>query len=339
MLKKSLSIIMCVLLALALFAGCGKKETAAPAAPAENTQQTTETKKIKVGFSNASVSNTWRVGMLDALKKEVANHPEIELLVTDANDNTAKQITDVDDLLTKGIDMLLISPATADAVNPAIEKAFDKGIPVVVFDRECTTDKITSFVETSDYELGKTSAKRMVELLTKKNGSAKGNIVIIQGFMGSGPQINRQKGFDEVLAQYPDIKVVGNQAADFQRSKGMQVMENFLQANKQIDGILSQSGESLCGAIDAVDAAKRGDGMIYVGVDGYNGLLKLIKSGKVDSTVLLPVRISAESLNVGLKALKGEKVDKKVELEVIQVTKDNVDKYLDANADDGAWTY
>lgn len=333
MLKRLVSLGVCLLLTGTLLVGCGKTQQTA-GAPASS-----ETKKIKVGFSNASVSNTWRVGMYDALKAEVAKNPNVELLYTDANDNAAKQNSDVDDLLSKGIDILLISPCTEDALNPAIEKAYEKKIPVIVFDRKSSTDKYTSFVETSDYEIAKVSAKRMVELLTKKNGSAKGNIVIIQGFMGCGPQIAREKGFEEVLKAYPDIKVVSNQAADFQRSKGMQVMENMLQANSKIDGILSQSGESLAGAIEAVDAAKRGDGMIYVGVDGYNGLLKLIKSGKVDSTTLLPVGVSAEALKIGLKALNGEKVDKAVELPVIQITKDNVDKYVDMNADDGKWTY
>ncbi|MHB8065440.1 MAG: substrate-binding domain-containing protein [Ruminiclostridium sp.] len=343
MLKRLISAMVCISMMAIIFAGCGSTPAADSSTSSTANSSTDSTapseKHYKIGFSNASVSNTWRVAMYDMMKEEAAKHPEIELLYTDANDNTGKQNSDVDDLLAKGIDALLISPSTEAALNPAIEKAFATGIPVIVFDRRPTTDKYTTFVVTDDVINGQLSAQRLVDQLTKKNGSAKGNVALIQAFMGSGPQIDRFKGINDVLSKYPDIKIVADQPADFQRAKGQSVMENILMANKEIDAVISESGESLAGALDAMKVAKRLDGMIIENVDGYNGILKAIKNGVVDSTSLFPASLGKEALLATLKVLNGEKLEKLTKLPNIQVTKDNVDQYVDMNADDGKWTY
>lgn len=331
--RKLVSLVASIAL-ISMLAGC----SSTPTPTSTGTSTPAPAKVFKIGFSNASVSNTWRVAMYDMMKQEAAKHPNVELLYTDANDNSAKQNSDVDDLLAKGIDELLIAPATEAALNPAIEKAYAKGIPVIVFDRRPTTDKYTTFVVTDDVINGQMSAQKLVDQLTKKFGTAKGNVVIIQGFLGSGPQVDREKGIMDVLSKYPDIKVVAKQAADFQRAKGQSVMENILQANKNIDAVISESGESLAGAIDAMKAANRLNGMIIENIDGYNGILKAIKAGTVDSTTLFQASLGKEALLAGLKALNGEKLDKLTSLPNIQVTKDNVDKYVDMNAEDGAWT-
>lgn len=347
MAKRLISVVAVLAIMLSLFAGCGRADqnggpqgtvedtTTAPATTAEPA----EPEKITIGFSNASVSNTWRVAMYDMMKAEAAKYPNVELLYTDANDNAAKQNTDVDDLLAKGIDMLLISPSTEAALNPAIEKAFASGIPVIVFDRRPTTDKYTTFVVTDDVKNGELSAQLLVDKLTEKNGSPKGNVVVIQAFMGSGPQIDRYKGIRNILDKYPEIKIVADQPADFQRAKGQTVMENILQANKEIDAVISESGESLAGAIDAMKSANRLEGMILVNIDGYNGILKYIKDGTVAGTTLFPAGLGKEAFLTGLKVLDGETVDKLTALPNILVTKDNVDQYVDMDAEEGAWTY
>lgn len=331
--RKLLSILLVLAMMLALLAGCGTTDD--PATPGGDD----EGEKFVIGFSNASVSNTWRVAMYEMLMAEAENHPNVEILYTDANDNTAKQNTDVDDLLARGIDALLISPATEAALNPAIEKAFDAGIPVIVFDRRPTTEKYTSFVVTDDVINGEMSAQKLVDMLIAKNGEPKGNVVVIQGYMGSGPQIDRMQGINNVLNQYPEIKIVADQAADFQRSKGQAVMENILMANQDIDAVISQSGESLAGAIDAIKEANRLEGMIIVNIDGYNGILKAIKDGTVEATTLFPAGLGKEALLVALKALGGESVEKLTKLPNILVDASNVDQYVDMNAEDGAWTY
>ncbi|MCL4386117.1 MAG: substrate-binding domain-containing protein [Cyanobacteria bacterium] len=313
-------------------------------AAATTAAETTTAKKLPViGFSNASVSNTWRVAMWDMLRaqldKDKADGKIKDYYYVDGEDNDAKQAAGTEDMLNKGIDLLLIAPATESSLDSVIEKAYDSGIPVIVFDRRCTTDKYTTFVVTDDVKNGEMAAQRMVELLTEANGAPKGDIVVIQGWVGSGPQIDRQKGIDNVLSKYPDIKQIAKPDSKFQRSEGKKAMADVLTRFKHIDGIISHSGEGLCGALEAVDEAGRTDCKLITCIDGYNGVLKLIKSGRVDSTYLFPARLGLEAYLVGMKVLAGEKVDKVTYLPNIKVDKSNVDQYVNMNGDDGLWTY
>ncbi len=296
-----------------------------------------------IGFSNASVSNTWRVAMWDMLRAQLDQDKAAgkikDYYYVDGEDNDAKQAAGTEDMLNKGIDLLLIAPATESSLDSVIEKAYDSGIPVIVFDRRCTTDKYTTFVVTDDVVNGEMAAQRMVELLTEANGAPKGDIVVIQGWVGSGPQIDRQKGIDNILSQYPDIKQIAQPDSKFQRSEGKKTMADVLTRFKKIDGIISHSGEGLCGALEAVDEAGRTDCKLITCIDGYNGVLKLIKAGRVDSTYLFPARLGLEAYLVGLKVLAGESVEKVTYLPNIKVDQSNVDQYVVMDGDDGLWTY
>ena len=350
MLKKLFAVIVGVVL-LALVVGCTTQTTTTTAAPtttaaAETTAAPTTTAAAKlpvIGFSNASVSNTWRVAMWDMLREQLDKDKAAgkikDYYYVDGEDNDAKQAAGTEDMLNKGIDLLLIAPATESSLDSVIEKAYDSGIPVIVFDRRCTTDKYTTFVVTEDVKNGEMAAQRMVELLTEANGAPKGDIVVIQGWVGSGPQIDRQKGIDNVLSKYPDIKQIAKPDSKFQRSEGKKTMADVLTRFKKIDGIISHSGEGLCGALEAVDEAGRTDCKLITCIDGYNGVLKLIKTGRVDSTYLFPARLGLEAYLVGMKVLAGEKVDKVTYLPNIKVDKTNVDQYVKMDGDDGLWTY
>ena len=294
---------------------------------------------FKVGFANASVSNPWRVAMLQMLEAEAARHPEVELFCTDANDDAARQVRDVEELMARGIDLLLIAPATVDALNRAIEGAYAGGTPVIVFDRRCSTDRYTVYVEVDDVRNGEISAQSLVDQLGRKFGAPRGSIVIIQAMMGTGPQVDRQKGILNVLSRYPEIRVIAQPAADYNRAKAKEVMQELLRAHDRIDAVISHEGSMTVGAYEAVERAGRADGMIIVGIDGYNGLLKLIKTGKIESTVLYPAGLGAEALLVGLRILSGESIPKRVLLPNVRVTQVNVDAYVDVARPDDAWTY
>ncbi|MHB8280231.1 MAG: substrate-binding domain-containing protein [Candidatus Humimicrobiaceae bacterium] len=352
MLKKLFVITICVILLIAVLSAC--KTTTATAAAAETTtaaaettaaaaETTTAAKLPVIGFSNASVSNTWRVAMWDMMKsqldKDKASGKIKDYFYVDGEDNDAKQAAGTEDMLNKGIDLLLIAPATESSLDGVIEKAFNSGIPVVVFDRRSTTDKYTTFVVTDDVKNGEGAAQAMVDLLTKANGAPKGDVVVIQGWVGSGPQIDRQKGIDNILSKYPEIKQIAKPDSKFQRSEGKKTMVDVLTRFKKIDGIISQSGEGLAGALEAVDEAGRTDCKLITNIDGYNGVLKLIKSGRVDSAYLFPARLGLEAYLVGLKILAGETVEKVTYLPNIKVDKSNVDKYVNMTGDDGLWTY
>ncbi len=298
-----------------------------------------EERSYRIGFSNPSVANSWRRAMVEMLEAEVAKHPGLELVHKDAKDDPARQARDVEDLLQSGIDLLLISPAVPDALNGVIEKAHGRGIPVIVFDRRCTTERYTTMVETDDVRNGEIAARRLVELLTQKLGAPRGDVVIIRAALGTGPEIDRHQGIMSVLSGYPEIRVIAQPAADYQREKGAAAMKEVLRAHPHIDAVISHDGASSAGAYESIERAGRGGEMVFVGIDGYNGMLKLIKAGKVDSTVLFPAGLGVEALLAGLRILHGEKIPRRVKLPNIRVTQANIDAYVDPALPDDAWTY
>ncbi len=313
----------------------GQAEELAAMASSFRLQQRT----FRIGFSNVSVANSWRVAMLAMLQAEAAKHPGVELVCTDAQDDPSRQVRDVEQLLADGIDLLLIAPATPDALNGVIEKAQGRGIPVIVFDRRCTTERYTATVGIDDVRNGELSAQRLVEALRQKFGAPRGDVVMIQAFLGTGPQIDREQGILSVLSKHPDIRIVARAPADYQRDKGAAVMQELLRAHPHIDAVMGQDGASMVGAYEAAERAGRAADMIWVGIDGYNGLLKLIKAGKVEGSVLFPAGLGAEALLAGLRLLNGEQVPKRNTLPNVRVTQANVDAYVDVSRPDDAWTY
>jgi ABC-type sugar transport system substrate-binding protein len=302
---------------------------------------TPPTKKYRIGFANASVSNSWRVKMRQLLMDE-AKKLNIEIVETDAHDDANTQISNIEMMLQQKLDAILITPVVEDAVNPGIEMAYKSGIPTIIFDRHATTDQFTTFVGYSDEHNAELMAQMMVDALTKKNGSPKGNIIALDSMAGSSTDNLNKKGWDSVLTKYPDIKIVARQYTDFEVSKGKSFMEDCLSKypKGQIDGILSQDGGVLMGVWDAItEAGRQDDGIQIVNADGINGVCKLIKEGKCVGTTQLPCVASVDALHEAIACLEGNMpASKSVMMDSIVVNKDNVDKYLIPNGDVYDWT-
>lgn len=322
--------LLAVILSLGIVAssaGCGNTQTAGQT---QSAGTSSGEKQIRIGFSNASISNGWRVKMRDLLVEECKKR-NIELIETDANDDANKQNSDIESLLQKNLDAILIAPSVEDAVNPGIEKAYDSGIPVILFDRKCSTDKYTTFVTYPDKECGIATAEMMVEGLIKKNGAPKGNLIALDTMAGSSTDRLIKEGWDEVLQKYPDIKIIGRQYTDFERSKAKDFMDDSLMKfpSGQIDGILSQDGGVTMGALEAIEEAGRtSDHIVITNVDGSNGVCKAIKDGTVYGLAQFPARCSIDALDIALECLKGNTPsEKQINKEVVRVTIDNVDDY------------
>ena len=153
--------------------------------------QYTDTTKFKkappyvIGFSNASVDNTWRLAQLHSIEAAAAKHKDVikQLIVTDANNNPSKQVSDVEDLLQRGVDILLVSASKADALDPVVTRAMKSGVPVIMVDRRVTSDNFVSFVTASDQVTGRLFAQWLVEKL-----HGKGNIIMLPGQAGASPR-------------------------------------------------------------------------------------------------------------------------------------------------------
>ncbi|MBX3568377.1 MAG: substrate-binding domain-containing protein [Rhizobiaceae bacterium] len=212
-----------------------------------------------IGFSNASISNIWAVGFLHALEHSAEKHKDKikKLIITDANDNPTKQVSDIQDLIQRNVDLLIIRPST-EAVDAAVVRAIKQGIPVVLADRRTATDDYTSFVTADDWGMGRSMALWMVEKL-----GGKGNVVLLSGIAGASPAELRAQAAMEVFNQYPDIKVLDRQFTDWSPAKGKTVMAALIQKYGQdIDGVWSDAGLQASGAMEAYVAAGVKDGEI-----------------------------------------------------------------------------
>ncbi len=213
-----------------------------------------------IGFSNASISNAWRVAFQHGVLWAAGEHKDeiAHFLVTDANDDPAKQINDIQDLISQGVDLLLIAPATEEALDSVVGRATRQGIPVVLVDRKVTTpENYITFITASDAAVGRIEATWLAEYL-----KGKGNIVMLPGVAGASPAEIRIRANKEVFAKYPDIKVLDMQYTNWNPATGKQVMAALLQKyGDQIDGVLADSALQGSGAIEAyIDAGyKKGE--------------------------------------------------------------------------------
>ncbi|MEA5004559.1 MAG: substrate-binding domain-containing protein [Christensenella sp.] len=297
---------------------------------------------ITIAFANASISNSWRVTMRDMLKAE-CDRLGITLEESDAHDDANTQNSNIEMMLQKKPDAMLISPAVEDAVNPGIEQAYESGIPVIIFDRHASTDKYTHFVGYSDKQNAVECAQLMVDALTEKYGEPKGNLIALDSIAGSSTDNLNKEGWDEVLSQYPDIKIVARQYTDFEASKGKSFMEDTLTkfGTGQIDGILSQDGVVTLAAYDAIkEAGRESDNIFIVNADGVNGVAQMVKDGTCIGFTELPCAASVDALQVALDIINGKETskDQSIIKDSIVVTKDNVDTYLIPGGDPYAWT-
>eukprot|EP01037_Dinobryon_pediforme_P015630 gene15630-15776_t len=261
-----------------------------------------------IGFSNAGLGDSWRVVMLDSLKKAGGDHKDQikHLLITDAGHDDAKQIADIQDLVSRGVDLLIVSANTEKAIDPAVTQATKKGIPVIMVDRRVSSDNFVTFVTASDQMEGRLWAQWIVEKL-----HGKGNIVILGGQAGSSPNEARVRAAKQVLDQYPDIKILDTVYSDWSPVKGKAVMQAVIaKYGKSIDAVLSTHGLQTPGSIEAfVEAGfKAGEIPPHTSAD-VNGALQMALKYKVpDLEVGYPPAMGGQAIETALKVLAGSAV-------------------------------
>jgi ribose transport system substrate-binding protein len=278
--------------------------------------QFTDTAKFKkngpwtIAVSNASISNVWAVGWLHSLQYFAAKHKDVikQLLVTDANDDANKQVADIQDLLQRKPDILIVRPATAQALDPAVSRAMKAGVPVILSDRSISSDNYLSLVNADDWSIGRQSAQWIAETL-----KGKGNIIMIAGIAGASPAENRIKAAREVFDTFPDIKILDLQYTDWSPAKGKTVVAALIQKyGKKIDAVWSDHGLEGSGAIEAfVDAGYKDGEIPPITCGDLNGCLTLAVQHKVPlMNIDYPPAMGGISLEVALSVLRGIPVPK-----------------------------
>lgn len=310
--KYSMAIFLVMIL---LLTGClreGEQET--------NIDQVT----FVIGVSQANLIEPWRVIMNEEIKEEALKHKNIRIVVTDAVQNSDKQIHDVEKLLQQGIDLLIISPNDSAALTPIVAKAYKK-VPVIVLDRAVEGYDYTLYIGPDNKSIGREAGKYIGELLAARGG----NVVEIQGPAGLPSLRERSAGFRETIDQYPNIRIINTVIADWQRDKAEDEMEKLLTQYPKIDVVFAHSDYMALGAYKA--AKKQGfNGIKFVGIDGFagpNGGLQLVEKGILQGTFTCHTG-GREAIQYALDILNKEKgIPKKIISRSNKITLHNVLDY------------
>ena len=261
-----------------------------------------------IGFSNAGLGDSWRVVMLHSVERAAAEHKaEIaHLLITDAGHDDAKQVADIQDLISRGVDLLIVSANTQKALDPVVTSAMKKGIPVVMMDRRIASDNFVTFVTASDAMMGRLWAQWIVERL---NGT--GNVVILAGQAGSSPSENRIRAAKQVFAQNPGIKILDTVYSDWSPVKGKQVMAAAISKyGKSINAVWAAHGLQVSGSIEAFIEAGFKDGEIPMHTTAdLNGPMQLALKHNIPMLEIgYPPAMGGAAINAALEVLKGAPV-------------------------------
>jgi ribose transport system substrate-binding protein len=296
-----------------------------PAVAADPLEGVDLTKSCKIGFSQGTMNHPWRVAMVEGNKKWAEEHlPNVQLIITDGQNESAKQVADVESLLAQDIDVLMISPLTQQALTPVVADAMAAGVPVVEMDRKVNTDT-SVYISAENEPIGREAGEFFAKVL-----GGKGNIVVIEGTAGASAAIERQAGFEEALAKYPDMKIVARQNADFLREGAAKFMEDALQrfGPGEIDGVFTHNDEMALGALTAIEAAGRQKEIMLTGVDGQNNAIQAVKDGKLFATFTFPW-VAPEGVQYAYRICAGQPITEKfVKLESHTITAENVDEWL-----------
>ncbi|MET7838081.1 substrate-binding domain-containing protein [Streptomyces sp. NPDC005356] len=275
-------------------------------------------KSTKLGLSVSTLNNPFFVQMKAGAQAE-AKKEGVKLTVTDAQNDASQQANQLQNFTSEGMSSVIVNPVDSDAVGPAVRGANKADIPVVAADRGVNKAKTATLVASDNVAGGRQAAKTLADKL-----GGTGKIVILQGTAGTSASRERGQGFAEGIKAHPGIKVVAKQPADFDRTKGLDVMTNMLQANAGVDGVFAENDEMALGAIKAL-GSKAGKSVAVVGFDGTPDGLKAVEAGTLYASVAQqPKELGRIAVQNAVRAAKDKKVAEMVKVPVKVVTSKNV---------------
>ncbi|MGW0693098.1 substrate-binding domain-containing protein [Streptomyces sp. NBC_01579] len=272
----------------------------------------------KVGMSLSTLNNPFFVQMKAGAQAE-AKDAGVDLTVTDAQNDASQQANQLQNFTGAGMQSIIVNPVDSDAVGPAVRAANKADIPVVAADRGVNKADTATLVASDNVAGGRLAAKALADRL-----GGKGDIVVLQGTAGTSASRERGKGFTEGLKAYPGIKVVASQPADFDRTKGLDVMTNLLQSHPRITGVFAENDEMALGAVKAL-GSKAGKSVDVVGFDGTPDGLKAVAAGTLYASVAQqPKELGKIAVQNAVEAARGKQVASTVKVPVKVVTEKNV---------------
>ena len=297
--KKIFSVGLMLMMLMTSFIGCGRDN------------------KPKIGMVLSTLNNPFFVNMKDGAEKE-AEKLGYDLVVLDSQNDPAKERANVEDLVQLGVIALLINPTDSDAVVKTVEVANKSNIPVITLDRQANGGKITSHIASDNIKGGEMAAEYVLDKFKDEKGPI--NVVEIQGIPGASATRDRGEGFHNIMDKNDKFNFVSIQAADFDRQKGLQVMENIIQANPNIQVVFAHNDEMALGAVKAIKAS--GINALVIGFDGNDDAKDSIDANEMTATIAQqPDLIGALGVELANKIYKGESIKNKIAADLKVYTK------------------
>ncbi len=275
-----------------------------------------------VGFAQDTLANDWRRAQADALKQAFARgRPPVDFVITDANADTARQVRDLEDLVRRGVEVLITSPRDGRAMTPAIGRIHRSGVPVVLLTRGILTEDYTTLVGADDRAIARQAARFMVQRL-----KGRGNIVVLQGVPTATTAIARTAGFLDVMGGESGIRIVATKDGNYLRADAIRAMEEVLREGVPFDAIYAHSDSMAAGARLALRQAGRDPTQVLmVGIDYIAEAREAIRRGEQAASFTYPTG-ALEAADAVRALLRGESVPRRIVVDSVMVTRDNVER-------------
>jgi ABC-type sugar transport system substrate-binding protein/AraC-like DNA-binding protein/nitrogen-specific signal transduction histidine kinase len=279
-------------------------------------------KTYKIGFSQTGINDEWRKSMNQAMKIQAAFYPEIELKILEGQDDIDDQIKDIEALIAENVDILIVSPVQAAPITPIVERAFKKGIQVLIVDRKINGENYTAYLGADNYQVGTNAANYLASLSTESK-----RIIEIKGLLGSSPASERSSGFNNIITNTPNLNIVKRIQGNWESYSIKDSLSRVLDTNKNIDYIFAHNDRMALGAWEVLKEKGLEKSIKIVGVDGLNGPnggIKHVQDQVFMATILYPTG-GEEAIKLAVKILNGEKVAKRNILETTVIDSRNAD--------------
>lgn len=324
--KKSFITVVSMLLVLGLLAGCGKTNTQTSSDSGAQGENSGGEKVYKVAYIARAQSDSFAAWLANAVKEEAKKYPNIKLDVFDGQASDDKENSMIENTITNKFDLVIVQPNNGEAQRPYVEKVIKAGNFAITTNARISGIEGASTVDADPYEQAGVNARAALDQIPQN-----AKVVVLKGPSGNFHADKRRESWQkEFFDKRPDVQIVGEQIANWNKDEAMKYMEDWVQANDKIDAVISMNDNMAAGALEAVKDNANYNGMLAYGVDGTAEAFQLIKEGKMTSTCLQNAFELAEKLlDTSNKLLTG--AEKQIDTDIGNplITKDNVDEYIE----------
>lgn len=308
--------VICIIMALGLLAGL---------VTGNHVQIAEAAQKKKIGVAVTNFNDKWLSYLVDAMRNQAKKYPNYELIFADGNEDVGKQIGQVEDFISNGVDGVILIAVNTDTAGPMTRACKAAKIPLITVNRMLANqNEATAYVGSDSIQSGVLEAEAVFK---KVNG--KGKVAVLHGVAGNESAVKRTEGYHQVAKKYPGIKFVAEEIGNYYREEGMKVTENWLQSGLDFDIILSNNDEMAIGAILALEGQGVRNKYTVAGIDATPDALEFMKAGRLDITVFQNAKgQGAAAVDTMVSALEGKLTKKVVWIDYEAVTPDKVDQYI-----------